>query len=1097
MQVQWTIQLFAGLRAEGEGRVVTRFPTQKTGVLLAYLAYNLHRSHPRDTLIDLLWPDLAPPSARNSLSKALSFLRRELEPPGIPAGTVFLTNHAAVQLNPAAVATDVSAFEAALQTATRSADRTAKLPPLIEAVELYRGELLPNSCESWVLEQREFLAESYFQALRELVALLGAGGEMERALVYARRGVLIDGLREEIRREVMRLHAAIGQPDAALRQYRELERRLKEELEATPSPETQALAAEIAAGHSLGRTGKRSLIPERRPDDETRGGWPSVVHNLPAAVTSFVGREQEMADLRRLLTRNRLLTLTGAAGSGKTRLSLEAAVGLLDEFRDGVFFVDLAPIRDPDLVLSAIAQTLGVREVGDQPLREILTGYLRGRQLLLLLDNFEQVIPAAPLLAQLLAAAPWLKLIVTSREPLRLRGEQEFPVPPLPVPPVGAPLAGALSASQRHPHHVSRQQYAAVELFVQRAVNVRPDFALTDENAAAVAEICVRLDGLPLAIELAAARIKLSSPETLRAQLAGAPRAGAHGRPQESPLHLLVGGARDLPERHQTLRSAIAWSYDLLDEEEKRLFRRYAGFVGGFTVEAAEAVSDADGDLGIDPLEGLASLLDKNLLRQQAFPDRHLLSDRPEAARLDASPTPRRLPAWWEGPRLTMLETIREYALERLVESGEAPAVRRRHAEYFLALAERAEPEFHGPAQGEWFERLEIEQGNLRAALAWSQGGRDNAEEALRLTGALGRFWEARGYFGEGRRWLEGALERSHGVPSPALAKAFTQAGRLAWCQNYYTTARFLAEEGLETARLSGRISDIAYALLSLGLVAQFQADYAAARSCHEESLALYRELGDLGGTASTLFLLGHLASAQNELAAARSHYKEGLAIFRQLGDKRSIAWTLSNFARLACWHGDYGVAQAHSEESMAIFREIGDKWGIAFSSVSLGDAARLQGDTATARSYYEEGLLVSRELGEKRAMALLLRGLGLLSQGQGEFGATRSLHQQSLRLFQEIRDKPGIEGCLESLAAVAVTRDQPGQAARLLGAAASLRESIGAPLPPVERAEYDRTVEVARSALGEEVFAAAWAEGQTMKLEQAIDLALEAGPTA
>jgi predicted ATPase/DNA-binding SARP family transcriptional activator len=1097
MQVHWTIQLFAGLRAEGEGRVITRFPTQKTGVLLAYLAYHVHRSHPRDTLIELLWPELAPPSARNSLSKALSSLRHLLEPPGVPAGTLLLSDHATVQLNPEAVTTDVAQFEAALQTAARSPDHAEKRSVLIEAVELYRSELLPHCHESWVLEQREWLAESYFQSLHTLVALLEANGGVERALAYARRGVLIDGLREEARRDAMRLHAAMGQPEAALRLYRELERRLKEELEATSSAETRALAEEIAAGHGPGSAGKRSTVPERQPDDAAHRGRANVAHNLPAAVTSFVGREREMADIRRLLGRNRLLTLTGAAGSGKTRLALEVAHGMLDGFPDGVFFVDLAPIRDPDLVLSAIAQTVGVREAGDQPLRETLAGYLRERQLLLVLDNFEQVIPAALVLAQLLAAAPRLKVIVTSRESLRLRGEQEIPVLPLPVPPVAAPRAGALSASQRHPQGGPLQQYAAVELFFQRAVNVRPEFALTDENAAAVAEICARLDGLPLAIELAAARIKVYCPEMLLAQLAGVPRVGAPGRLRGTSLQLLVGGARDLPERQQTLRSAIAWSYDLLGKEEKRLFRRHAVFVGGFTVEAAEAVCDADGDLGIDPLEGLASLLDKNLLWQLAPADRHPPSDRPGSAPVDTNPAPQHLPARCEGPRLTMLETIREYALERLVESGEAPAVRRRHAEYFLALAERAGPEFQGPAQGEWFERVETEQDNLRAALAWSQSGSDNAEEGLRLTGALGRFWEARGYFVEGRRWLEGALERSRGVPSPALAKAFTRAGRLAWGQNDYTTARCLTEEGLATARRSGGKGDIAYALLSLGLVAQFQADYMAARSCQEESLALYRELGDQGGTASTLFLLGHLVSAQNELATARSHYTEGLTIFRQLGDKRRIAWTLSNLAHLACRHGDYATAEAHSEESMAIFREIGDRWGVAFSSVALGDMARLQGDTAAARSCYEESLLLSRELGEKRSMAFSLRGLGLLSQGQGEFGTPWSLHQQSLRLFQEMRDKPGIAGCLESLAAVAVTRDQPGQAARLLGAAGSLRESIGAPLPPVERAEYDRTVEVARAALGEEVFVAVWAEGQAMPLEQAMDLAMESSPTA
>jgi predicted ATPase/DNA-binding SARP family transcriptional activator len=528
-------------------------------------------------------------------------------------------------------------------------------------------------------------------------------------------------------------------------------------------------------------------------------------NNLPAQPTPMVGREVELEAARRLLREEvRLVTLTGPGGVGKTRLGLQVAAELLDDFPDGVFLVELAPIIDPGLVASTIAQRLGIRETGGQPLLESLKEYLREKQLLLVLDNFEHVLAAAPRVAELLTGSPQLQVLVTSRAVLHLRGEQELPVPPLAVPdPKRLPPTPAVS------------QYAAVELFIQRALNVRPDFAVTDENAPAVAEICARLDGLPLAIELAAARIRLLSPEALLARL-------------ERRLPLLTGGARDLPERQQTLRAAIGWSYDLLQEGEQRLFRRLSVFVGGCTLEAAEAVCHAEGELAIDVLDGVASLVDKSLLQQDET---------------GAGWGPRTVPAGTEGarahaakrwvaapgagePRLAMLETIREYGLECLEASGEAVAVRRRHAHFFLGLAEAAEPPLAGADQGKWLARLEREHANLRAALEWL------AESGEAEGGLL-----VRGYWSAGRGWLE----RHWGNDS---------------------TAQALLEESLAIFRRLSYQRGIAASPQGMGEVASAQGDAERARTLYEESLALLWESQEKPGIAGVLEGLAKVLAA-------------------------------------------------------------------------------------------------------------------------------------------------------------------------------------------------------------------------------------------
>jgi predicted ATPase/class 3 adenylate cyclase len=635
-------------------------------------------------------------------------------------------------------------------------------------------------------------------------------------------------------------------------------------------------------------------------------------NNLSVQPTTLIGREQDVKTVLGIMLRQdvRLLTLTGPAGTGKTRLGLQVAAELLDHFQDGVFFVALAPISDPELVASSIAQTLGIHEAAGRPLLDKLKDHLRNRQLLLVLDSFEQTLTAAPLVADLIGACPRIKVLITSRAVLRLRGEKDFQVPPLALPDPGRPLAAA---------NVS--QYPAIELFIHRALDVKPDFVVTAENAPVLAEICRRLDGLPLAIELAAARARLLPPQTMLARL-------------ERRLTLLTGGPRDLPVRQQTLRAAIAWSHDLLNEREQAMFRQLAVFVGGCTLEAAEAVcleptTEHELPIPADPsasglssgvrrraaddvLDLLASLVDKSLLRQ----------DEQEGE-----------------PRFSMLETVREYAVERLEASTVAELLRRRHAAHFLALAEQANPGLTGPRQRMWLEWFEREHDNLRAALDWTLE-RGEAELGLRLAGTLGRFWEVRGHLSEGQRRLERALSQCVGVASSARSGALQAAGNLAYIRGDYERAAALHQENLSLRRELEDHAGIAASLHHLSRVRFYQGDSAVAETMCKESLALRQELGDRHGIAMSLNTLGVIARNRGDHAAARALFEESLLLFRESGDKWGIGLLLNNLARVTRDLGDWAGTAALCTESLALFQEVGDRHGIAWVLSNLAIVA-------------------------------------------------------------------------------------------------------------------------------------------------------------
>jgi predicted ATPase len=725
--------------------------------------------------------------------------------------------------------------------------------------------------------------------------------------------------------------------------------------------------------------------------------------NIPGQRTGLVGREKEVAAAKELLMCKdvRLVTVTGPGGIGKTRLAMEVASDLVELFPGGIHFVPLSPLSDPSLIPSVIIQTLAIREAGGQSPLEILKKNLRDSlraPMLLVLDNFEHLIQAAPTLAELLATGPHLKILVTSRAALHVYGEHEFPVPALAVPDLRSmPPVDVVS------------QYPAVALFVQRGVAVKPDFALNRENASAVIEICARLDGLPLAIELAAARVKVLSPSSMRTRLA-------------SRLQLLTGGAQDLPQRQQTLRATIDWSYDLLSAAEQKLFRRLSVFVGGCTLEAVEAVCDTKGDLDLDLLDGMASMVDKSLMKQA------------EQANGES--------------RFVMLETIREYAREKLAASGEEASTKRAHAAYCLVLAEEEAAELSSAERAEWLERFALEYDNFRAGLEWlTETG--NAEWGLRLGAALFRFWEMREYFAEGRDRL-GKLLKIAGAAAPTKARA--------------------------------------RALFAAGVLAGEQGDYASADALTRESLNIAHQLGDKQGVAVSLNALAVSSRDRGDVAVAHSLFEESLVQWRELGDQKAVARSLSNLASVVKLQGDYARARSLYAECLSIFRGLGDGTGVAWSLNHQGDVARDQGDSAAAQTLYEQGLAIFRELGDRWGIAGTLADLGTLAREQQNCPAAHTLYRESLKLFQALEHKRGIARLLECFACSAAAQLQPTRSLRLAGAAAALRKNIGAPLTPTEQAKLDATLESARQTLTNTSAATAWLEGWDTPVEKVIE---------
>jgi predicted ATPase/class 3 adenylate cyclase len=771
-------------------------------------------------------------------------------------------------------------------------------------------------------------------------------------------------------------------------------------------------------------------------------------NNLPIQPTPFIGREQELTVVGALLLRKEvhLVTLTGPGGIGKTRLALQVAADQASHFADGTWFVSLAPLSDPDLVIPTISQALGLREARDHSPLEQLKRFLQEKKVLLLLDNFEQVVSAALSLADLLAFCPHLKVLVTSRERVHLQAEREFHVPAL-----------ALPDPKRLPDLVVLSQYTAVALFLERAQAVTPQFQLTKTSAPAVADICVRLDGLPLAIELAAARIRLFSPQALLTRLG-------------QRLPLLVSSAHDVPARQQTLRKTIQWSYDLLTTAEQRLFRRLAVFVGGCAFQAVEAVSEDVAEETISVLDTMTSLLDKNLLRQTEQENGE--------------------------PWFMMLETIREFGLEALAEGGELEAMRQAHAAYYLQLAEATAPALRGPQQEVWFQRLEREHDNLRAALSCllERGeDRESIEMALRLGASLRDFWVVRSHEHEGWAELSRALERSEGVAVAMRAKALMAAGFLAGELGNVDRGEELCQQSLALFRESGNVAGVGDALYHLGFTFYLKGDLASARLHFEESLEVCTETGDKNRMAWSLFLLSIVDMFQGEYTRGYSHAEASLLLFREVGNKRGIAFSILQIALGYLDEGDAVKAHPLFEESYALFTKIGSKTYERLGLWGLGWVAFRQGKIALARSLLERSANFQgeEEPADLDNKAWALSHLARVVAFEGDYARARALYEQSLAIVKQVSNKFWTPFYLEGLAEVVAVQGELLWAARLWGVAEALRDALGTPIPPAFRADYECSVATAGTQLGEQAFAAAWVQGRAMTLEQVVNEAL------
>ncbi len=780
----------------------------------------------------------------------------------------------------------------------------------------------------------------------------------------------------------------------------------------------------------------------RRTTTKRRRATP---HNLPRQLTSFVGRTAAIADVRRLIAERPLVTLTGPGGSGKTRLAAEAAAAVLAEYPDGVWWVELAPITDTAVVPRAIASALGIREQADQSISTSIAAHLLRRRVLLVLDNCEHLVAAvAELAEQLLRTCPRLGILATSREALAVRGEATYAVPPLTAP----DLRGTVSAADL-------ATFEAVDLFVQRARDADPAFALTADNAAAVASLTRHLDGVPLAIELAAARIRALPVEEI-------------ARRMDSRLQLLAGGIRTSLPRHQTLKAALDWSHDLLSEPERVLFRRLALFAGSASLDAIEAICADGAPVAADLL---TYLVGKSLVVA-------------------------------DHGRFRMLEIVREYAREALIASGEAESVRGRHRDYFLDLAEQAAPDLRGPRQGSWMARLDVEHDNLLAALEWSLAAGD-AARLLRLAAALWRFWNTRGFWQEGQEWMERALTADPAAATPARANAAFGAGVLAWYRHDYARAESLLEESRRLADAQGDLRLAADALRQLALVASSRQDHDRARELAEASLEMFERLGDKWGIAAVSRLLGYHTQGsvgmhqtdRVDLSQAAAYIERSLALARELNDLRGIGWSLDGLANIAIDRKDYDRAIAQAKEALVLLEDAGDRFGVASVFGLLARAHSGLGQASRAREFAGLALKTAREIGDPMFLAVLVARQAAVLLDAGDTEEAETNYRNALLQMHKWGNPGGMAACLQGLARIATSRRKWKRAATLLSSAGTIRRGAKIALPDAVRAQFEAMLSTVRAALGNTVFSALSADAAAMSPHAVIAFAVAETP--
>ena len=897
--------------------------TAKTQALIAYLAIEAHQSHRREALAGLFWGEQGDTAARNSLRQSLHQLQHALGPASVPC---LLINPQTIQFNPACDhALDVMGFTRLLAECARHTHRCLETcrachAHLKQAATLYRGPLLAgfslkdsDAFEEWLQVKRESLAQRALAVLSALADYHARHGEYALMEQAARRQIEVDPFSEEAHRRVMRACAWSGRRNLALTQYETCRRLLKSELGVEPLSETTALYDDLRAGNF-----PLAHIPA------------SAQLSLP--LTSFIGRGSEMSRVQHLLETARLLTLTGIGGCGKTRLALQVAAGLAEEFPDGAWFIDLAPLTDPALVPSVVASALGLREQAGRTPLDLVIDYLRSRQLLLMLDNCEHLLEACALFAaNLLQAAPRVQLLATSRAPIGLAGEQVFEVLPLQIPDPHAPLSSEALA------HIE-----STRLFVDRATAIHPQFELNAANAPVVAHICRQLDGIPLALELAAARTRALPIEDLAHRL-------------DERFRVLTGGDRAAPPRQQTLRATLDWSYNLLSTPERLLLNRLAVFAGGWTLSAAEAVCTDAQLLPTDILDALAHLIDQSLV----------VLDRGAA-------------------RYRMLETIRQYAREELQSSGESKLWRQRHFDFCLALAEEAERQRPVTDRAAWQAGLNAEQDNLRTAMSWTSGDHGDIERQLRLRVALIEFWRGRGDFSEGRMQLERVIVAGGGA-DPQRARALGGAGLFAWMQSDFAAAAAHLEASIKLWRELGDAWELGYPLVVLGWVNYQMGHYATGNSLVEESVTLSRATHNRRVLGLALTYLGAAAFDRGDYPAANQHFTEALPVLRESGDKWDLASALTWMGHGLCAQSDFQQATVLGEEALDLYQAVGEKWGIAWVLQNLGSAACAQADYTRAAQRFRASLTVWHELETPLGVVQALASLAGVKLAQGQ----------------------------------------------------------------------------------------------------------------
>ncbi len=1123
-------QLLGNLSVTQNGRVITRFRDRKTAALFAYLVYFRRSLHPREELVGLFWPDSDERAGRASLSTALNALRGLLEPSEIPRGAVFAIDRSNAQCRPESCATDVTAFETALQQASRPPEEAQRLPLLCAAAERYTGDLLPGFYDDWILTERIRLQTVYLQTLNAIVSAQEGAGQPRRAIETAQRMVAADPLHEEAHETLIRLYSALGETAAARRQYQALARILQKENGAAPD---QALKRYWKAAPS-------SAFPPPRPQNappqfdasapdtfvapsaarpETPLFAPPVAPRLPLRLTRFFGRAAEMASLREHILDSavRLITLTGSGGNGKTRLAIETAERLLAPLAGRVWFVPLAEIAAPHQLPAALRDALGIpRHASADPLEQIAE-FLALRPALLVLDNLEHLLTAndaddaaasAAFLSELLAKVPELTCLVTSRQPLDLGGELTIELLPLPTPQEtarqakNADHAGGASSATHPPAPDILLANPGVRLFVDRAQSVKPDFQITDNNAAAIAALCERLEGIPLAIELAAARAQVMTPAQMVRQL-------------EAPFDFLASRRKDLAPRHQTLFKTVDWSYRLLAPPFREFFARLSVFRGGWTLEAARAVacppppessepdSDQSGARELSALDLLAQLRHYSLI---------LAEERGDAM------------------RFRMLEMIRAFAAVQLGPQ-ERRETQRRHAENFLQFAEDAEKELTGPDQVAWLRRVETEHDNLRAALLWAIEDGQTAL-AVRLGGALGRFWNVRGHYAEAGRWFERILA----LPGAAQQTNY-RARLLRWAgfvQGFIREGRPQSPYFEESRDIYHALGDIPNVITLTGYLGAYmfsQGQREAAQKLYEEAIALAEATGNLDFAGSSLAGLAQFAQMRGDLETARKYQRQNLEIAKAEGNTRGIALTLQRMARS---EPDYAKQRVLVKQAYALFRELGDTFSLAMSLLNLAGCSNNLGAYADACAEYTEAVALLRQMQEKDNLPSALASLAELLCWLGQTDEARRAVEESKQIAREksllcmarlhsitakiLLAQGDLPAAVESLrhalnfpegrdagtapldlattgAALALALQRPERAVVLLGNGAFLPDNTPRAMTPAQRRPFDALVAQARAALPAAEYDAEFAAGQSLAPQAVYDYLLNTLP--